>query len=129
MEIYSKYSDHNSGKLKIAIAGIIVIIIMIIASISIYIYSSFNDTEYTVTVVDKERVNYSDSSKYLIYCEDESGNNIVFENTDNMLRGKFNSSEVYMDLEIGKTYTVTVIGFRIPFFSMYQNIIELSEVK
>jgi hypothetical protein len=31
-------------------------------------------------------------------------------------------------LKIGGTYTVTVVGYRIPFLSMYQNIIEVEEI-
>ena len=104
------------------------VIAFIIFATSISIYSQFNDTTYTVEVVDKERVNYSDGSKYLIYCNDVNDNNIVFENTDCWIRGKFNSSEVYMELEVGKTYEVTVTGFRIPIFSMYQNIIGVTEI-
>lgn len=103
---------------------------MAILSATGYIALSFNDTEYTVTVVEKERVNYFSEdgadSKYLIYCEDENGETIVFENTDNWLIGKWNSSDIYAKLKVGETYAVTAIGIRIPFFSMYQNIISIS---
>lgn len=88
---------------------------------------SFNDTQYTVTITDKERVNKGDSSKYLVYCEDKEGNSLVFENTDCALRWKWNSSNVQGELKVGSTYTITVVGVRIPIFSSYQNIISVED--
>ena len=97
----------------------------------------FNDTEYIITVTDKERItdslednnkNYKISSKYLVFADDENGNSLVFENTDCFIRGKFNSSNIQGQLKEGNTYRVTVIGYRIPYFSCYQNIIKVEEV-
>ena len=73
-----------------------------------------------ITVVDKERVNDGKSSKYLIFTKDE-----VFECTDSFLDGKWNSSDFYRKLKVGKTYTVKTRGTRIPFFSMYRNIVKI----
>lgn len=89
--------------------------------------TSFNDKTYTVKVTDKERVNKSDSSKYLVFCEDENGEVLVFENTDELLRLKFNSSTVQGTIKQGGKYKLTVVGFRVPFLSMYQNIIKVEE--
>lgn len=58
-------------------------------------------------------------SKYLIFTDNE-----VFENTDEFILGKFNSSDLYRDLEIGKDYHCLVTGYRIPFLSWYRNIIK-----
>lgn len=108
-------------------------VIVIAAAFTISAITSFNDTEYIVTVTDKERitsVSSSDSSsKYLVFAEDEQGETIVFENTDCMLRGKWNSSNIQGKLKVGNTYKITVVGYRIPFLSMYQNIIEIEGVK
>ena len=74
---------------------------------------------------DKERVYDKDSSKYLVFGEDvETGETRVFQNTDSFFRGKFDSSNVYGSLKKGETYTVTVVGYRIPLFSWYENIIK-----
>jgi hypothetical protein len=85
-------------------------------------YSSIETIEITVT--DKEITTSSTgesvSSKYLIFTEGE-----VFENEDALFLGKWNSSDVQGQLRIGETYTVKVIGWRLPFFSMYRNIIEI----
>lgn len=88
---------------------------------------NFNDTEYLVTITDKERVVSADESKYLVFAEDENGKILVFENTDTILRGKWDSSTVQGALKVGEKYTITVVGYRIPFLSLYQNIIEVKE--
>lgn len=89
----------------------------------------FNDTKYTITVTDKERITESGSSRYLIFGEDENGDIKVFENTDIFIRGKWNSSDIYGNLKVGNTYNIVVVGYRVPFFSWYQNIVSYKEIK
>lgn len=78
----------------------------------------------TITVTDTERIVTGSgetlSSKYLVFTETET-----FENTDTLWFGKWNSSDLQGQLRPGKTYTVRVCGFRIPFLSSYRNIIEI----
>lgn len=113
--------------------AIIIIGILIIAGIVCAIYfSTFNDAEYEVTVVKTERVTTGHGSniksKYLIYCETSDGTPIVFENTDELLRGKFDSSDIYADIKEGERYRFTVVGLRIEFLSSYQNIIKYQKI-
>jgi hypothetical protein len=82
-----------------------------------------------VKVTDKERIYQNDSSKYLIFADDENGETVVFENTDCIARLKWNSSNIQGQLKEGTTYNVTVVGYRIPFLSMYQNIIKIDEIE
>jgi hypothetical protein len=102
---------------------IVAVIFALVLSFSVV--ASFNDTEYVVTVTDKERVVKDNVSKYIIFTEDEQGNVLVFENTDDLWRGKFDSSNMQGQLKEGNKYTVTVVGYRVPFLSMYQNIIKI----
>lgn len=88
---------------------------------------SFNDTKYTVTITDKERT-HSGNEKYLVFAEDSDGNVMVFENSDSFLRGKWDSSNIQGELKVGNTYEVTVIGYRVPLFSWYENIIAIKEI-
>lgn len=100
--------------------------ILVVIGIFVGIAGNFNDTNYTVTITDKERINTSDESRYLVFAEIAStGETIVFENTDTFWRFKWNSSDIQGNLKIGETYTVTVVGWRVPFFSWYQNIIAI----
>ena len=106
--------------------------VIIIIFVLVSMVGTFNDKEYTITVTDKERIvdvnGDTTTSKYLIFGEDKAGNVLVFQNTDEPIRGKWNSSTVQGSLTVGKTYTVIVVGYRIPFLSCYENIIDFEEV-
>lgn len=119
----------------------LVIIVIAVAIIAVAVFSeimfNFNDTEYTVTITDKDRItesskdndgNVKTSSKYLVFADDENGNPLVFENTDCFIRWKFNSSNIQGQLKEGHTYKITVVGYRVPFLSWYQNIIKVEEI-
>ena len=112
---------------------VVMIAIMFVSLIGREAIFNFNDTEYTITVTDKERIytgsGNSSSSKYLVFGDDQNGNSLVFENTDCFIRGKWNSSNIQGQLKVGNTYKIMVIGYRAPFLSWYQNIIKIEEVK
>ena len=107
-----------------------VAILALIACIGSIILFNFNDHTVTVTVTDKERIVQNNDSRYLIYTTmEDTGETLVLENTDNLLRLKFNSSDLYAELEEGKTYDVTVVGIRVGIFSWYENILEVEEIQ
>ena len=112
---------------------VVMIAIMLVSLIGQEAIFNFNDTEYTITVTDKERIytgsGNNSSSKYLVFGDDDNRNSLVFENTDCFIRGKWNSSNIQGQLKVGNTYKITVIGYRVPFLSWYQNIIKIEEVK
>jgi len=90
---------------------------------------NFGTEDYvTFTVESKERIvtgsGDSTSSKWVIFTDIE-----VFKNVDTIFRFKFNSADIQGELKEGKTYNAKVYGWRIGFFSMYRNIIEVREVK
>lgn len=90
-------------------------------------YLVYTNTQEVVEVVvtGKERVTYGSgreiSSKYLVFTETET-----FENTDSLFAGKFNSSDLYGYLRAGQACRFRVLGFRVPFLSMYRNVISAS---
>ena len=94
--------------------------------IGIFASGHLQESGITFTVKEKERVVDRDGngSRYLIWSEDET-----FENVDSFIKGKFDSSDLYGKLEVGKTYTCKVYGWRNGFFSWYRNIIECKEEK
>ncbi len=63
-------------------------------------------------------------STYLIFTDHG-----VFRNDDAGWFVKYNSSDVYGNLDIGKRYRFKVYGWRIPIFSMYPNLVRAEEVK
>lgn len=113
--------------------SIIIIIGLIALAICSQLFLNFNDTKYTITVTNKERIvkenKDSFSSNYLIFGDDENGKSLVFENSDCLIRGKWDSSNIYGQLKEGYKYEITVVGYRIPLFSTYQNIIKIKEIQ
>lgn len=109
-----------------------IIIVFIVAALAISIPLNFNDHSYTITVTDKERVvsrsGENTSSKYLVFGDTSDDESVVFENTDKFLRFKFNSSNIQGSLKEGHTYKITVVGVRVSFMSMYENILKAEEI-
>ena len=64
----------------------------------------------------------------MIYTIDADKEVNVYEITDSWLKGRFNSSDLYGKITIGKTYRMTICGHRSPFLSMYPNIYEADEI-
>ena len=97
--------------------------IFMLATLNIWIHFATLTTVSGVIIQDKERVvtgaGTAQESKYLIFTDVET-----FENTDSLLALKFNSSDVYGSMKQGSTCELHVTGFRIPFLSMYRNILE-----
>lgn len=119
--------------MKKTILKAVILILLLVAMICISLFASFNDHSKVVTITDKERIyeKQGDTGKsyYLVFAKDENGNVVVFENTDTIWRAKWNSSDIQAALEIGKTYEVELIGFRVKFLSMYENVIDYTEVQ
>ena len=78
-----------------------------------------------ITVDHRERVSqgYGETlaSKYLIFTKEGE----VFEDTDNLFLGKFNSSDIYGQIREGHTYRVRTSGYRMPALSYYRNIVSV----
>jgi hypothetical protein len=89
-----------------------------ISFIGQFINHSYND----VKITDKAVKNSKEKSTYLIFTEDKNRTVHVFKDTDSFIRGKFNSSDIYGELKVGKTYDIETYGIRIPFLSRYENI-------
>ena len=108
----------------LVVLGVVLLFLLPLLINIFYVYGTQQDR--TITVNKTERVNSRDnsSSKYLVYAKEG-----VFENTDSLLRLKFNSSDVYNSILPEQTYVCDTYGWRIPFFSTYPNIVscELKE--
>ena len=84
--------------------------------------SAMSESVATFTVTDKVGA-HGDSGDYLIFTDKE-----VFTVEDNVFKMKFDATDRYNSIKIGKTYTVRTTGMRFHFFSWYRNIIEIKEV-
>lgn len=114
--------------MKKGFSGLAIVAAIVFAglAIGVAIFASgfLQESEVVMTIKSKERVVDRDGggSRYLIWSDDET-----FENVDSLIKGKFNSSDLYGKLEEGKTYRCKVYGWRNGFFSWYRNIIECRE--
>lgn len=96
-----------------------------------------NPQEYTVNKIDiQTEIDSSGTNiktKYLYFCTLDSGDIIVFENEDRFFIGKFDSSTILAQLTTyknsGKSFKIQTRGYRIPFLTMYQNIIKIQEAE
>jgi len=106
--------------MKLAVAAVVALFVAFGVIMGVAYNSSERQTSFTVE--SKERVcSSSDDCRYLIFTD-----NGTYENTDTVFKGKFNSSDIYGDFKEGETYDVTVWGWRVPFLSMYPNILEVN---
>jgi hypothetical protein len=82
--------------------------------------------QVTFTVSKSERVVNSsgEGARYLVYT-----NKGVYENTDSFWNGKWNSSDLYNQIQVGKKYSCDTTGWRNGFFSWYPNLISCEEQK
>lgn len=120
------YNKRNSSPSPILF--FVALIITSIICIIIAYYSS--GTTIKATITDTEIFISGDgdggiNTKYLVFTDIE-----VFENRDELFRKKFNSSDFQNEFKsnIGSTYEFTVLGWRIPFFSMYRNIVTYKKI-
>lgn len=104
---------------KIIIGFAIVLVLFVVSIVFIEIYKNFHK-EYNqeFTVKGKENVKFGNGGKYLIYTD-----KTTYEITDSLLNWRWDSSDVYGNIQVGKTYTATLQGFRSPFMSWYPNIL------
>lgn len=114
---------NNIGVIIYLIVIAVIILVPIGITIGITIGQYTNNEEIEITVKDKYIKNGKDNGKYLVVDEEDN----TYEITDMLFKGKFNSTDIYNRLEIGKTYKVKISGHRVRFLSMYQNINEIIE--
>lgn len=103
-------------------------IVTVVGGVIFSIAANCNEQTYVTTVTDKDVKNYNNSSKYLVFTKTDEGETRVFSVEDSLLRFRWNSSDVYGKIEVGKTYQFTTVGFRFEIFSMYENIIDVQEI-
>jgi len=100
---------------------ITIIVIFFLLCFGIYKFAyAMTSGEESITVKEKWVKYHGDDAKYLVSSTDGE----VFEITDSFFRWRFDSSDLYADLEPGMTCSIQTQGWRFPFFSDYKNIIE-----
>ena len=117
----------ENGAIEIVFSIIVGIIILGIIGVAIY----FGTVEYQnketieITVKDKYIKRNGDTDLYLVASEEGE----TYKIQDLLFKGKFNSTDLYNELEVGKKYKITTTGIRLQYFSMYKNINKIEEIE
>ncbi|MCP3686087.1 MAG: hypothetical protein GY861_25860 [bacterium] len=101
-------------KIKAILGGVLVCSLLTGGAIS----SHMSKDSVEVTITGKERINTQDTSYYLVFTDKGA-----FKNDDDLWQLKFDSSELQAKLIEGDTYTCTKNFWRVPFLSMYENLL------
>lgn len=84
--------------------------------------STANEQTQTCTVEDKDRsTNQDGQSVYQVYTD--CG---VLRVEDHLIKGIFNSADIYGSIQIGETYDFTTVGYRVPVMSLFPTIIKVA---
>ena len=110
---------------KKGLIGILLIIVIAVLLITYPVSYAFTSGEETITVKDKWVKYHGSDAKYLVSSEDGQ----VFEITDSIIRWRFDSSNLYADIDVGNSYDISYQGWRFAFMSDYKNIIEVKVVR
>lgn len=84
----------------------------------------FDREEFVIGVTGKERINDRDNPHYRVYTDQGT-----FRNTDAALFGKFNSGDLQGRLKEDEFFKVKANGWRVPWLSMFRNIISAEPLK
>jgi len=80
----------------------------------------------TLTVGSKDDQATSSGHKYLIF-DDVHG--VVYEDTDAWFHKKINSSDLFLQLKVGRTYRCDVYGWRNHLLSSYQDLLSCTAIR
>lgn len=119
-----KHNEKGYIEAILAVLAVVAIIAVVVFIGWISIYFQTNHHEKTFTVVKTERVvdQNGHGARYLVYTDDGT-----FEDTDSFFNSKFNSSDIYGQIQVGHKYTCDLVGFRNGFWSNYENIISCKD--
>lgn len=122
MRIHIWSPTNRNERIGAAFILFVVVSLVIIAPAASIWYAKGTQEQITFTVKEKlvkrSGSGSSSSDAYMVFTDHG-----VLENTDSLWNWKWNSSDVWSGLEVGKTYTATTYGWRVQFLSWYPNIL------
>lgn len=84
-----------------------------------------NEETIEITVKDKYIKRSGENDLYLVV----SSSGDAYKIEDLLWKGKFNSTDLYNQLDIGSKYKITITGVRLQYFSMYKNINKIEKIE
>lgn len=104
------------------------IVLFSIVLLALFLVGSYcTEKTYVAKVCEKHIDIFNNGSKLYVAVE-FNGDFKDFIVNNSLLKWRWNSSEDYEKIELNKTYSFTVTGWRLPLFNLYENIIEFKEV-
>lgn len=107
---------------------ILIITLLLLTPLGLTIYVGTIDyrgeESLDITVQDKYIKRDKDRDLYLIFAD----NGETYKISDLLFKGKFNSTDLYNQCEIGERYKITITGKRNHFFSWYKNINKIEKI-
>lgn len=97
---------------------------ILLAVLSLSACSHMNIATNECKITGKESISGKESHQYRLYT---SCGTYVIE--DQFTRFNFSSADIYGAVEVGKTYTITSSGYRVPFFSMFKAVNDIKVLK
>lgn len=115
----------EKGNIEVIVGIIFGIIILGLIGFTIYIGTIDYRNEEIIEIIVKDKYikRSSDDDIYLVVGD----NGETYKIKDLLFKGKFNSTDLYNELEIGKKYKITTTGIRLQYFSRYKNINKVEE--
>lgn len=110
------------------VLSVVAILVVLMQTAAPALNKVVDKREVVVTVVDKGIKNHKKNSQYLIYCMDEKDETQVFQVSDSLFQMRFDSSDMYPNITVGKTYKFTICGKRVHILSWYPNIYQYEEI-
>lgn len=104
---------------------IIVAIIFMIFVVATYVLEYSNANELTIEVKDKFIKSYDGYGTYIVI----DNNDNAYKISDLIFLWKFNSTDIYSSIKIGKKYKINTTGIRLGLFSEYPNINSVYEIE
>lgn len=109
-----------------ATAGVLAI--GVIGGVAYPLYKQVDQTPMRITVTDTHTRLLGKGEGFGVHKTVYETDKGSFSNTTNWLAGKFSRGDIEKQIQVGKTYDVTVTGVDLPFFNSYRNIISAREV-
>jgi hypothetical protein len=111
---------------KILNVLLILVIFVIVIGLLAFPHLKRKDYVVTVTSLQVKRPGLKKKEIYLVFTKLDSVTVKVFKNTDSWIEFKWNSSDIQAKLEPNKKYKLRIYGWRIPFLSKYENIVDVT---
>ena len=106
----------------------VLVVAVLVAAVGFAVANATHMRHLTCTITDKDRAwvssGESGHSSQRVYT-DQCG---VLSVVDSLWSWHFNSADTYSALKKGHTYALTTRGYRIPFLSIFPNVVDYREV-